>query len=156
MKPTGRRLRDALSAELTATESEAITAGRQDPRRGGAGASPPRCPVRAAGEMFSAERVPACRAQRGERKGGGGRRCRDGESIDSAALEEERALFISGSDDTFLETRIAPLRTSFFRLEIAALAAQKDIESHRAAIARWRAARMSDARADSLPQTRRR
>ncbi|MFR1357330.1 MAG: chromosome segregation protein SMC [Ruthenibacterium lactatiformans] len=70
---------DALSAELTATESEAITAGAtRSAARWKAGASPPRCPRRGPrGNAFRRAR-PACPANRGERKGGGGRRCRDG------------------------------------------------------------------------------
>lgn len=74
-------------------------------------------------------------ADRGERKGGG----RDaaaadgGAYTDSAALEEELRA-ISGSDDTFLETRTR-LADELSDLKLKALAAQKDIESHRAAIA---------------------
>ena len=68
---------------------------------------------------------------------------------DSAALEEELRA-ISGSDDTFLETRTR-LADELSDLKLKALAAQKDIESHRAAIAQLESRTdESDARARQL------
>ena len=127
---------DALSAELTATESEAITAGgdkiRGEVESGRIAAALSQ--ARAAGEMLSAERAQlAAQIAASEKAGADAAAEMEVLTRDSAALEEELRA-ISGSDDTFLETRTR-LADELSDLKLKALAAQKDIESHRAAIA---------------------
>ena len=126
---------DALSAELTATESEAITAGgdkiRGEVESGRIAAALSQ--ARAAGEMLSAERAQlAAQIAASEKAGADAAAEMEVLTRDSAALEEELRA-ISGSDDTFLETRTR-LADELSDLKLKALAAQKDIESHRAAI----------------------
>ena len=143
---------DALSAELTATESEAITAGgdkiRGEVESGRIAAA--LSPARAAGEMLSAERAQlAAQIAASEKAGADAAAEMEVLTRDSAALEEELRA-ISGSDDTFLETRTR-LADELSDLKLKALAAQKDIESHRAAIAQLESRTdESDARARQL------
>ena len=143
---------DALSAELTATESEAITAGgdkiRGEVESGRIAAALSQ--ARAAGEMLSAERAQlAAQIAASEKAGADAAAEMEVLTRDSAALEEE-LLAISGSDDTFLETRTR-LADELSDLKLKALAAQKDIESHRAAIAQLESRTdESDARARQL------
>ena len=143
---------DALSAELTATESEAITAGgdkiRGEVESGRIAAALSQ--VRAAGEMLSAERAQlAAQIAASEKAGADAAAEMEVLTRDSAALEEELRA-ISGSDDTFLETRTR-LADELSDLKLKALAAQKDIESHRAAIAQLESRTdESDARARQL------
>ena len=143
---------DALSAELTATESEAITAGgdkiRGEVESGRIAAALSQ--ARAAGEMLSAERAPlAAQIAASEKAGADAAAEMEVLTRDSAALEEELRA-ISGSDDTFLETRTR-LADELSDLKLKALAAQKDIESHRAAIAQLESRTdESDARARQL------
>lgn len=143
---------DALSAELTATESEAITAGG-DKIRGeveGGRIAAALSQARAAGEMLSAERAQlAAQIAASEKAGADAAAEMEVLTRDSAALEEELRA-ISGSDDTFLETRTR-LADELSDLKLKALAAQKDIESHRAAIAQLESRTdESDARARQL------
>ena len=143
---------DALSAELTATESEAITAGgdkiRGEVESGRIAAALSQ--ARAAGEMISAERAQlAAQIAASEKAGADAAAEMEVLTRDSAALEEELRA-ISGSDDTFLETRTR-LADELSDLKLKALAAQKDIESHRAAIAQLESRTdESDARARQL------
>ena len=143
---------DALSAELTATESEAITAGgdkiRGEVESGRLAAALSQ--ARAAGEMLSAERAQlAAQIAASEKAGADAAAEMEVLTRDSAALEEELRA-ISGSDDTFLETRTR-LADELSDLKLKALAAQKDIESHRAAIAQLESRTdESDARARQL------
>ena len=143
---------DALSAELTATESEAITAGgdkiRGEVESGRIAAALSQ--ARAAGEMLSAERAQlAAQIAASEKAGADAAAEMEVLTRDSAALEEELRA-ISGSDDTFLETRTR-LADELSDLKLTALAAQKDIESHRAAIAQLESRTdESDARARQL------
>lgn len=143
---------DALSAELTATESEAITAGgdkiRGEVESGRIAAALSQ--ARAAGEMLSAERAQlAAQIAASEKAGADAAAEMEVLTRDSAALEEELRA-ISGSDDTFLETRTR-LADELSDLKLKALAAQKDIESHRAAIAQLESRTdESDARARQL------
>ena len=143
---------DALSAELTATESEAITAGgdkiRGEVESGRIAAALSQ--ARAAGEMLSAERAQlAAQIAASEKAGADAAAEMEVLTRDSAALEEELRA-ISGSDDTFLETRTR-LADELSDLKLKALAAQKDIESHRAAIAQMESRTdESDARARQL------
>ena len=143
---------DALSAELTATESEAITAGgdkiRGEVESGRIAAALSQ--ARAAGEMLSAERAHlAAQIAASEKAGADAAAEMEVLTRDSAALEEELRA-ISGSDDTFLETRTR-LADELSDLKLKALAAQKDIESHRAAIAQLESRTdESDARARQL------
>ena len=143
---------DALSAELTATESEAITAGgdkiRGEVESGRIAAALSQ--ARAAGEMLSAERAQlAAQIAASEKAGADAAAEMEVLTRDSAALEEELRA-ISGSDDTFLETRTR-LADELSDLKLKALAAQKDIESHRAAIAQLESRTdESDARAKQL------
>ncbi len=143
---------DALSAELTATESEAITAGgdkiRGEVESGRIAAALSQ--ARAAGEMLSAERAQlAAQIAASEKAGADAAAEVEVLTRDSAALEEELRA-ISGSDDTFLETRTR-LADELSDLKLKALAAQKDIESHRAAIAQLESRTdESDARARQL------
>ena len=143
---------DALSAELTATESEAITAGgdkiRGEVESGRIAAALSQ--ARAAGEMLSAERAQlAAQIAASEKAGADAAAEMEVLTRDSAALEEELRA-ISGSDDTFLETRTR-LADELSDLKLKALAAQKDIESHRAAIAKLESRTdESDARARQL------
>ena len=143
---------DALSAELTATESEAITAGgdkiRGEVESGRSAAALSQ--ARAAGEMLSAERAQlAAQIAASEKAGADAAAEMEVLTRDSAALEEELRA-ISGSDDTFLETRTR-LADELSDLKLKALAAQKDIESHRAAIAQLESRTdESDARARQL------
>ena len=143
---------DALSAELTATESEAITAGgdkiRGEVESGRIAAALSQ--ARAAGEMPSAERAQlAAQIAASEKAGADAAAEMEVLTRDSAALEEELRA-ISGSDDTFLETRTR-LADELSDLKLKALAAQKDIESHRAAIAQLESRTdESDARARQL------
>ena len=143
---------DALSAELTATESEAITAGgdkiRGEVESGRIAAALSQ--ARAAGEMLSAERAQlAAQIAASEKAGVDAAAEMEVLTRDSAALEEELRA-ISGSDDTFLETRTR-LADELSDLKLKALAAQKDIESHRAAIAQLESRTdESDARARQL------
>lgn len=143
---------DALSAELTATESEAITAGgdkiRGEVESGRIAAALSQ--ARAAGEMLSAERTQlAAQIAASEKAGADAAAEMEVLTRDSAALEEELRA-ISGSDDTFLETRTR-LADELSDLKLKALAAQKDIESHRAAIAQLESRTdESDARARQL------
>lgn len=143
---------DALSAELTATESEAITAGgdkiRGEVESGRIAAALSQ--ARAAGEMLSAERAQlAAQIAASEKAGADAAAEIEVLTRDSAALEEELRA-ISGSDDTFLETRTR-LADELSHLKLKALAAQKDIESHRAAIAQLESRTdESDARARQL------
>ena len=143
---------DALSAELTATESEAITAGgdkiRGEVESGRIAAALSQ--ARAAREMLSAERAQlAAQIAASEKAGADAAAEMEVLTRDSAALEEELRA-ISGSDDTFLETRTR-LADELSDLKLKALAAQKDIESHRAAIAQLESRTdESDARARQL------
>ena len=143
---------DALSAELTATESEAITAGgdkiRGEVESGRIAAALSQ--ARAAGEMLSAERAQlAAQIAASEKAGADAAAEMEVLTRDSAALEEDLRA-ISGSDDTFLETRTR-LADELSDLKLKALAAQKDIESHRAAIAQLESRTdESDARARQL------
>ena len=143
---------DALSAELTATESEAITAGgdkiRGEVESGRIAAALSQ--ARAAGEMLSAERAQlAAQIAASEKAGADAAAEMEVLTRDSAAVEEELRA-ISGSDDTFLETRTR-LADELSDLKLKALAAQKDIESHRAAIAQLESRTdESDARARQL------
>ena len=143
---------DALSAELTATESEAITAGgdkiRGEVESGRIAAALSQ--ARAAGEMLSAERAQlAAQIAASEKAGADAAAEMEVLTRDSDALEEELRA-ISGSDDTFLETRTR-LADELSDLKLKALAAQKDIESHRAAIAQLESRTdESDARARQL------
>ena len=143
---------DALSAELAATESEAITAGgdkiRGEVESGRIAAALSQ--ARAAGEMLSAERAQlAAQIAASEKAGADAAAEMEVLTRDSAALEEELRA-ISGSDDTFLETRTR-LADELSDLKLKALAAQKDIESHRAAIAQLESRTdESDARARQL------
>ena len=143
---------DALSAELTATESEAITTGgdkiRGEVESGRIAAALSQ--ARAAGEMLSAERAQlAAQIAASEKAGADAAAEMEVLTRDSAALEEELRA-ISGSDDTFLETRTR-LADELSDLKLKALAAQKDIESHRAAIAQLESRTdESDARARQL------
>ena len=143
---------DALSAELTATESEAITAGgdkiRGEVESGRIAAALSQ--ARAAGEMLSAECAQlAAQIAASEKTGADAAAEMEVLTRDSAALEEELRA-ISGSDDTFLETRTR-LADELSDLKLKALAAQKDIESHRAAIAQLESRTdESDARARQL------
>ena len=143
---------DALSAELTATESEAITAGgdkiRGEVESGRIAAALSQ--ARAAGEMLSAECAQlAAQIAASEKAGADAAAEMEVLTRDSAALEEELRA-ISGSDDTFLETRTR-LADVLSDLKLKALAAQKDIESHRAAIAQLESRTdESDARARQL------
>ena len=143
---------DALSAELTATESEAITAGgdkiRGEVESGRIAAALSQ--ARAAGEMLSAERAQlAAQIAASEKAGADAAAEMEVLTRDSAALEEQLRA-ISGSDDTFLETRTR-LADELSDLKLKALAAQKDIESHRAAIAQLESRTdESDARARQL------
>ncbi|MFR6148438.1 MAG: chromosome segregation protein SMC [Ruthenibacterium lactatiformans] len=143
---------DALSAELTATESEAITAGgdkiRGEVESGRIAAALSQ--ARAAGEMLSAECAQlAAQIAASEKAGADAAAEMEVLTRDSAALEEELRA-ISGSDDTFLETRTR-LADELSDLKLKALAAQKDIESHRAAIAQLESRTdESDARARQL------
>lgn len=143
---------DALSAELTATESEAITAGgdkiRGEVESGRIAAALSQ--ARAAGKMLSAERAQlAAQIAASEKAGADAAAEMEVLTRDSAALEEELRA-ISGSDDTFLETRTR-LADELSDLKLKALAAQKDIESHRAAIAQLESRTdESDARARQL------
>ncbi|WP_288694577.1 chromosome segregation protein SMC, partial [uncultured Ruthenibacterium sp.] len=143
---------DALSAELTATESEAITAGgdkiRGEVESGRIAAALSQ--ARTAGEMLSAERAQlAAQIAASEKAGADAAAEMEVLTRDSAALEEELRA-ISGSDDTFLETRTR-LADELSDLKLKALAAQKDIESHRAAIAQLESRTdESDARARQL------
>ena len=143
---------DALSAELPATESEAITAGgdkiRGEVESGRIAAALSQ--ARAAGEMLSAERAQlAAQIAASEKAGADAAAEMEVLTRDSAALEEELRA-ISGSDDTFLETRTR-LADELSDLKLKALAAQKDIESHRAAIAQLESRTdESDARARQL------
>ena len=143
---------DALSAELTATESEAITAGgdkiRGEVESGRIAAALSQ--ARAAGEKLSAERAQlAAQIAASEKAGADAAAEMEVLTRDSAALEEELRA-ISGSDDTFLETRTR-LADELSDLKLKALAAQKDIESHRAAIAQLESRTdESDARARQL------
>ena len=143
---------DALSAELTATESEAITAGgdkiRGEVESGRIAAALSQ--ARAAGEMLSVERAQlAAQIAASEKAGADAAAEMEVLTRDSAALEEELRA-ISGSDDTFLETRTR-LADELSDLKLKALAAQKDIESHRAAIAQLESRTdESDARARQL------
>ena len=143
---------DALSAELTATESEAITAGgdkiRGEVESGRIAAALSQ--ARAAGEMLSAERAQlAAQIAASEKAGADAAAEMEVLTRDSAALEEELRA-ISGSDDTFLETRTR-LADELSDLKLKALAAQKDIESHRAASAQLESRTdESDARARQL------
>ena len=149
---TDRAEVDALSAELTATESEAITAGgdkiRGEVESGRIAAALSQ--ARAAGEMLSAERAQlAAQIAASEKAGADAAAEMEVLTRDSAALEEELRA-ISGSDDTFLETRTR-LADELSDLKLKALAAQKDIESHRAAIAQLESRTdESDARARQL------
>ena len=120
---------DALSAELTATESEAITAGgdkiRGEVESGRIAAALSQ--ARTAGEMLSAERAQlAAQIAASEKAGADAAAEMEVLTRDSAALEEELRA-ISGSDDTFLETRTR-LADELSDLKLKALAAQKDIE----------------------------
>ena len=143
---------DALSAELTATESEAITAGgdkiRGEVESGRIAAALSQ--ARAAGEMLSAECAQlAAQIAASEKAGADAAAEMEVLTRDSAALVEELRA-ISGSDDTFLETRTR-LADELSDLKLKALAAQKDIESHRAAIAQLESRTdESDARARQL------
>ncbi len=143
---------DALSAELTATESVAITAGgdknRGEVESGRIAAALSQ--ARAAGEMLSAECAQlAAQIAASEKAGADAAAEMEVLTRDSAALEEELRA-ISGSDDTFLETRTR-LADELSDLKLKALAAQKDIESHRAAIAQLESRTdESDARARQL------
>ena len=143
---------DALSAELTATESEAITAGgdkiRGEVESGRIAAALSQ--ARTAGEMLSAERAQlAAQIAASEKAGADAAAEMEVLTRDCAALEEELRA-ISGSDDTFLETRTR-LADELSDLKLKALAAQKDIESHRAAIAQLESRTdESDARARQL------
>ena len=143
---------DALSAELTATESEAITTGgdkiRGEVESGRIAAALSQ--ARAAGEMLSAERAQlAAQIAASEKAGADAAAEMEVLTRDSAALEEELRA-ISGSDDTFLETRTR-LADELSDLKLKALAAQKDIESHRAAIVQLESRTdESDARARQL------
>ena len=143
---------DALSAELTATESEAITAGgdkiRGEVESGRIAAALSQ--ARAAGEMLSAERAQlAAQIAASDKAGADAAAEMEVLTRYSAALEEELRA-ISGSDDTFLETRTR-LADELSDLKLKALAAQKDIESHRAAIAQLESRTdESDARARQL------
>ena len=143
---------DALSAELAATESEAITAGgdkiRGEVESGRIAAALSQ--ARAAGEMLSAECAQlAAQIAASEKAGADAAAEMEVLTRDSAALEEELRA-ISGSDDTFLETRTR-LADELSDLKLKALAAQKDIESHRAAIAQLESRTdESDARARQL------
>ena len=143
---------DALSDEPTATESEAITAGgdkiRGEVESGRIAAALSQ--ARAAGEMLSAERAQlAAQIAASEKAGADAAAEMEVLTRDSAALEEELRA-ISGSDDTFLETRTR-LADELSDLKLKALAAQKDIESHRAAIAQLESRTdESDARARQL------
>ncbi|MFR2590081.1 MAG: chromosome segregation protein SMC [Ruthenibacterium lactatiformans] len=142
---------DALSAELTATESEAITAGG-DKIRGEveSGRIAAALSQRGRGEMLSAERAQlAAQIAASEKARADAAAEMEVLTRDSAALEEELRA-ISGSDDTFLETRTR-LADELSDLKLKALAAQKDIESHRAAIAQLESRTdESDARARQL------
>lgn len=143
---------DALSAELTATESEAITAGG-DKIRGEVESGridTALSQARAAGELLAAERAQlAAQIAASEKTGTDAAAETETLARDSAALEEELRA-ISGSDDTFLETR-ARLADELSELKLNALVAQKDIESHRAAIAQLESRTdESDARARQL------
>lgn len=143
---------DALSAELTATESEAITAGG-DKIRGEVESGridTALSQARAAGELLAAERAQlAAQIAASEKTGQDAAAEMETLARDSAALEEELRA-ISGSDDTFLETR-ARLADELSELKLNALVAQKDIESHRAAIAQLESRTdESDARARQL------
>ena len=143
---------DALSAELTATESEVITAGgdkiRGEVESGRIAAALSQ--ALAAGEMLSAECAQlAAQIAASEKAGADAAAEMEVLTRDSAALEEELRA-ISGSDDTFLETRTR-LADELSDLKLKALAAQKDIESHRAAIAQLESRTdESDARARQL------
>ncbi|MFR4877523.1 MAG: chromosome segregation protein SMC [Ruthenibacterium lactatiformans] len=142
---------DALSAELTATESEAITAGAtRSAARWKAAHRRRAVPGAGRGEMLSAERAQlAAQIAASEKAGEDAAAEMEVLTRDSAALEEELRA-ISGSDDTFLETRTR-LADELSDLKLKALAAQKDIESHRAAIAQLESRTdESDARARQL------
>ena len=143
---------DALSAELTATESEAITAGgdkiRGEVESGRIAAALSQ--ARAAGEMLSAERAQLAAQIAASEKAGADAAAEMAVLTRASAALEEALRAISGSDDTFLETRTR-LADELSDLKLKALAAQKDIESHRAAIAQLESRTdESDARARQL------
>ena len=127
---------DALAAELTATESEAITAGG-DKIRGEMEQS--RLAAALAQQEAAAGALAAeCAALHGrieESEAQGKAAAAESEHVsrDSAALERELTE-LSGSDGSFLETR-QRLSDELSELKLRRLAYEKDIESHRAAIA---------------------
>lgn len=127
---------DALAAELTATESETVTAGgdkiRGEMERGrvdAALAQAQDAQTALDGECAQlSERIAVCERQAADA----------GDAL--AALERESEALerelreLSGSDDDFLATR-ARLADELSELKLQSLAARKDIENHRAAIA---------------------
>lgn len=127
---------DALAAELTATESEAVTAGgdkiRGEMERGRVDAALSQ--AKAAGDALDGE----C-AQLSERIAACERASSDAAAALAALEEESMALErelreLSGSDDDFLTAR-ARLAEELSELKLQLLAAEKDAENHRSAIA---------------------
>ena len=127
---------DALAAELTATESEAITAGgdkirgeMEQARIAAALTQQESAAAALEAECAALEaRIVESGAQANEAAAESGRL-----AADSAALEQELSA-LSGSDDSFLATR-QRLSDELSELKLRRLAYEKDIESHRAAIA---------------------
>ncbi|MEG2833562.1 MAG: chromosome segregation protein SMC [Ruthenibacterium sp.] len=127
---------DALSAELTATESEAITAGG-DKIRGEVESGRIQTALSqavAARELLAAE-CENLTKQIAQNRDFAKNAAQESELLakDSAKLEAE-LLSISGTDDTFLSTRTR-LGETLSELKLQMLSATKDIESHTAAIA---------------------
>lgn len=146
---------DALAAELTATESEAVTAGgdkiRGEMERGRVDAALSQ--ARAAGDALDgecaqlSERIAAC-----ERASSDAAAALAALERESAALERELRE-LSGSDDDFLATR-ARLAEELSELKLQLLAAEKDAENHRSAIAQLESRTdESDARAKQTAES---
>lgn len=126
---------DALSAELTATESEAIVAGG-DKIRGEVEIgriNTAFSQAKAAGKLLAAERAEL------EQRIEAAEKTRMDAEEKSALLQqdvtrlEEELKAISGSDDTFIETRTR-LADELSELRLKTLSEQKDAENHRSAI----------------------
>ena len=146
---------DALSAELTATESEAVTAGgdriRGEMEQGRINAALSQ--ANAAKTLLEGEcgqlsqRIDASQQQAADAAA-----ALDALEKESAALEEAlRAL--SGSDDDFLATR-SRIAETLSELKLQILAAEKDAEAHRTAIAQLESRTdESDARARQVAES---
>lgn len=126
---------DEITAEMTATDSEAIVAGGDKIR---AEVELGRIDIalsqaKAAGKLLEAEREQlGRRIEESEKAGTQAQAEHDSLEKDSALLEEELKT-LSGSDDTFMETR-ARFADEISELRLKTLSEQKDAENHQAAI----------------------